>query len=81
MKKMTGICMSTMLMASLILGACGSSETGGQPSESSGGSSVQENTSVQEGAGGETEDIVDITMAFFTAMEPNSDSLQAERTL
>ena len=77
MKKMTGICMSTMLMASLILGACGSSETGGQPSESSGGSSVQENTSVQEGAGGETEDIVDITMAFFTAMEPNSDSLQA----
>ena len=87
MKKMTGVCISSVLMLSLILGACGNSESasgsfaageagqqeqaGGQADEPEGGSQA-----AQE-AGGDNEDIVDITMAFFTAMEPNSDSLQA----
>lgn len=73
MKRVKGICISTILMMGLVLGACGNSESGKQPSSGSGEAAL-ENTGGNQNMS--NEDMADITMAFFTAMEPNSDRLQ-----
>lgn len=67
--------LSAVLAAGLMLGACGNQETPRETLEGNAGENSKEKGS--EALGEDGEDISEITMAFFTGVEPNSESLQA----